>query len=123
LNDEKTYALRLVGAALVRTNAVKDRNADSSFYLTHARFSLGALFVIGGFDVGNGVLSAEFSMLRVDPDKYELAFGERKRRLSSIELALIVPIAENVGILGQAVLDQTKPRDNAWRLGVMLRPK
>jgi hypothetical protein len=123
LNRAKTYALRLVGAALARTNAVKDRTADTTFYLTHSRFSVGALLAIGGFDVGTGVLSAEFSTLRVNPDKYELAFGERKRRLSSIELVLIVPIADNVGILGQAVLDQTGPRDNAWRLGVVLRPK
>ena len=123
LNSAGTYTLRLVAAALARTNALKDRSADTTFYLTHGRYSVGAFLALGGFDVGTGVLSVEFATVRVDPDKYELAFGERKRTLQSVETVLIVPIADNVGILGQAVLDQTAPRENAWRLGVVLRPK
>ena len=105
----------------MRTNSVKDLQADTSFNLTHGRFSIGAQFVIGQFETGNGQVSVEVATARFRPGDYDRAFGGRRRSLTTTEVVLIIPIADKVGILGQYVSNGAL-HETAWRGGVALRP-
>jgi hypothetical protein len=115
------YSIRLFSTLAVRTNGLKDLKTDSTFFLSQGRFSVGLLFGLGQFKVGTGAFSIETTHLRFKAEDYERAFGERRPALTSTDLVLVLPIATNVGILAQYVINHTKG-DNVWRAGVALKP-
>jgi len=114
------YAIQVYGEAVVRSNTLRAQASDSSVTLTHGRFAIGAILAIGEFETGTGQLSIELSQSRFAAEGFEEVFGTADRSVRGLDVALILPINEKVGILGQYVRSLTLKRD-AWRFGATLR--
>lgn len=120
-NYDTLYRRRLFATALVRTNSLKDVVTDSSFSATTGRFSLGGDITLNDFSVGTGLASLEVSYTRFRSGDYQRAYGVDRRSLLATEAMVILPIANQVGLLAQAVRNHTESR-TVWRMGVALKP-
>lgn len=118
---KRGYSTRLFTSATVRTNTLKDVATDSSFSMTHGRFSIGGSATIGDFQTGEGAASMELSYSRFKDRDYARGYGVDRKRLVVTDLVVILPIAEKVGLLGQLLFNHTE-NQRVWRAGVALRP-
>jgi len=115
------YGSKAFWSASFRTNALKDISTDSTFYLNQGRFSIGFQEQLGQFDTGVGSFSVETTLLTFSASNYARAYGERRAQLYTTDVVLIVPVGDNVGIVGQAALNHSGG-DHVWRVGVLLTP-
>jgi hypothetical protein len=118
---ENGYATRVFGSALVRSNTLKDIATDSTFTMTQFRASGGLSGSIVEFRDGAGAYSVEFGYTKFRKGDYARAFGDDRSSMISTDAVLILPIAANVGILGQYLMNHTEGH-SMWRLGLALRP-